>query len=197
MTSNPTGVRFPTSLFGVLVFFSGSAALIHQLLWTRRLIDLLGASTESSARVFGVFFLGLSIGSAAAAVLVRRTPNPLRVAGLAQLCIPILVVPVIYLSNLTDWIWPNIGSEITSGSSGFLLKSLITLLFILPPSVMMGLSFPLIVAGVLGLQRGQLSGSGINLYAVNTLGGAFGVAFGVLIALPQLGNFASMVLAAA
>jgi len=183
--------------FGMLVFLSGLAALTHQLLWTRRLIDLLGASTESSARVFGTFFLGLSIGSAVAALLVGRIRNPLRFAGWVQLSIPLLVIPVIYLSDLTDWIWPAIGAESTQGSDGYLIKSLLTLGFVFPPSAMMGLSFPLIVAGVLRLNRGELSRSGINLYAINTLGGATGILFAVMVAVPQLGNFASMVLAGA
>lgn len=39
-----------------VTFLSGLAAMSHQLLWTRRLIDLLGAGHEASARVFGVFF---------------------------------------------------------------------------------------------------------------------------------------------
>ncbi|KLU06074.1 Spermidine synthase [Rhodopirellula islandica] len=172
------------------------AALGHQLLWTRRLADLLGASGESTARVFGTFFLGLSIGSAIAALLVGRTRNPLRLAGLAQLSIPFLVVPVLYLSQLTDWIWPLVGADATHGSNGFAIRSLLTLGFVLPPAAIMGLSFPLIVAGLLRSNGGRLGRSGINLYAVNTIGGAMGVLFTIMVAIPQWGNFASMVLAA-
>lgn len=196
-TAHSLSNRRPEVLFGILVFFSGMAALVHQLLWTRRLIDLLGASGESTARVFGTFFLGLSIGSAIAALLVGRTRNPLRLAGLVQLSIPLLVIPVIYLSELTDWIWPIIGADATHGSNGYAIKSLLTLGLVFPPSAMMGLSFPLIVAGLLRLNGGQLGRSGINLYAINTIGGAFGILFAVLVAIPQWGNFASMVVAAA
>ncbi|MEM9588867.1 MAG: hypothetical protein AAGA03_16420, partial [Planctomycetota bacterium] len=193
-----TPSRFATDIqFAALVFLSGMAALTHQFFWTRRLIDLLGASTESSARVFGTFFLGLSVGSAIAALLIARVKNPLRLAGFAQLSIVVLVIPVIYLSDLTDWIWPSIGSGSTYGSTGFAIKSFLTLGFVLPPSAMMGLSFPLIVAGVLRRNQGALGRSGLNLYAINTLGGAGGVLFAVMWALPQLGNFASMLLAAA
>jgi len=184
-------------LFAALVFLSGMAALGHQLLWTRRLIDLLGASGESSARVFGCFFLGLSLGSAAAAMLVSRIQSPLRFAGFVQLSIAVLVIPVIYLSELTDWIWPMIGSDMAQGSSGDIIKSLLTLGFVLPPAAMMGLSFPLIIAGVLQRSGGELGRSGIVLYASNTLGGAAGVLFVVMFALPRLGNFGSMVLATA
>ena len=100
----------------------------------------------------------------------------LRFAGWVQLSIPVLVIPVIYLSGLTDWIWPTIGVESTHGSNGYAIKSFLTLGVVFPPSAMMGLSFPLIVAGVLRLNRGELGRSGINLYAINTLGGFSGIA---------------------
>jgi hypothetical protein len=40
---------------------SGAAAFGDEVLWTRRMIDLLGASVESSSRVFECFFWGLSL----------------------------------------------------------------------------------------------------------------------------------------
>lgn len=59
-----------------IVLASGTLALMHQLLWTRRLVDLLGGSAESSTRVFGCFFLGLSLGAALAAFLASRVTSP-------------------------------------------------------------------------------------------------------------------------
>ena len=47
----------------VLVLLSGCAALAHELLWTRRMVVLLGASAASSTRGFGCFFLGLAVGA--------------------------------------------------------------------------------------------------------------------------------------
>ena len=67
----------------MLALVSGFAALTHELLWTRRLVDLLGASTQSTSRVFGFFFLGLAFGSAAAAGWVTRVKRPWRIVALA------------------------------------------------------------------------------------------------------------------
>jgi hypothetical protein len=44
---------------GLLAFLSGTASLAHQLLWTRRLVDVLGASTDTFSKVIGAFFIGL------------------------------------------------------------------------------------------------------------------------------------------
>ncbi len=46
---------------GVLLA-SGRAALGHQVLWTRRLVDLLGATSETFARVVGDLFLPWKTG---------------------------------------------------------------------------------------------------------------------------------------
>lgn len=179
-----------------LVLFSGMAALTHQLLWTRRLFDLLGASTESSARVFATFFLGLSCGSALAAFLVGRVRNPIRIAGWVQVSVPVLVTPILFLPTLTDWIWPWIGVWSTDGFVGRAAKTGLTLAFVFPPSMLMGISFPLIVAGVLRRHQRSVGRFGIVLYAVNTLGGALGILLTVVLTLPALGYFWTMVAAA-
>src|SRR5687767_4822201 len=81
-----------------LLAATGLAALGHQILWTRRMIDLLGASTESTVRVFVCFFLGLALGSACAATLIPRIKRPWRFlagveAGVALTCIPLIFLP--------------------------------------------------------------------------------------------------------
>ena len=64
-----------------LALASGFAALTHELLWTRRLIDLLGASTESTSRVFGFFFLGLALGLVVASRWINRLEGPWLACG--------------------------------------------------------------------------------------------------------------------
>lgn len=64
---------------------SGAAGVMHELLWTRRLVDLLGASAESTSRVLGSFMLGLALGAAYAARFVARCRRP--AAGLTATCV--------------------------------------------------------------------------------------------------------------
>ena len=95
----------------ILVFLSGCAALGHQLLWTRRLVDLLGASAESNARVIGCFFLGLGLGSAVANYLVSRITRPWRILSLLEGGIVLFCLPLFFLPDWTGWIWPAIGPD--------------------------------------------------------------------------------------
>ena len=89
----------------ILAFLSGCAALGHQLLWTRRLIDLLGASAESNVRVFGCFFLGLGLGSAVANYLVSRITRPWRLLARLEVGIVLFCLPLFFLPDWTAWIW--------------------------------------------------------------------------------------------
>ena len=72
--------------FVCLAFFSGMAALSHELLWTRRLIDLLGATEWVTGRVLGLFFLGLSLGGWLACRLTENG-NPAKRLAMAELAI--------------------------------------------------------------------------------------------------------------
>ncbi len=53
----------PWILAAVLLVLSGAAALGHQLIWIRLMVDTLGAGTGTFARVTGAFFIGLSLGA--------------------------------------------------------------------------------------------------------------------------------------
>ncbi len=157
-----------------MVFVGGVAALAHQFFWTRRLIDLLGASNESSTRVFGCFFLGLSVGAAFAALRAEKIRNPWRAAAWAECGVAVLCLPVIFLPAWTDWLWPVLGTDGLMGWSGTLAKTLIAFVAIFPPACCMGFSFPVIIQG--GLASGGKSRSGsLILYGLNTLGGAAGL----------------------
>jgi len=178
-----------------MVFAGGMAALAHQFLWTRRLIDLLGASNESSTRVFACFFLGLAVGAAIAAVRVGKIASPWRAAAYAEFGVAVLCVPVIFLPAWTDWLWPALGTSGLMGIGGTLAKSLLAFIAIFPPACCMGFSFPLIIQAALGSRGGSRSGS-LILYGLNTLGGALGLLLSLGWMLEALGILPSMIIAA-
>jgi len=40
----------------ILALVSGASALAHQLVWTRRFVDVLGANADTFSKVVGAFF---------------------------------------------------------------------------------------------------------------------------------------------
>lgn len=170
---------------------SGAAALIHQLLWTRRLIDLLGAGHESSARVFGCFFLGLALGAALMAWLRPRVKRPWRWFASAEAMIGLLSMPAILLPYWTAWMWPALGMDALQDARGAWVKLWVSIVVVVPPALAMGTTLPILGFAVLR-DRAHLQRQGIWLYAVNTFGGVLGLALAVLFLLHWLGAAGTM-----
>lgn len=177
----------------MVLMVSGAAALGHEILWTRRMMDLLGASGRSSARVFGCFFLGLSLGAAGAALVLPRIRRHWLVLGSVEVGVAILCLPALLLPAWTRWIWPTLGPEGLSGWQGWTAKTALSFFILVPPALLMGMSLPVMVSAVSG-HKPNRPGRETLLYAANTLGGAFGLLIVVLVALQPLGQAGSMLL---
>ena len=158
----------------VLLLFSGAAGLAHQVIWTRRLVDVLGASAETFSRVVGAFCIGLALGSALAAARPARTASAWRRVALAELTVALLGLIVLQAPPMADAVrdhW-GIGAGLRWGLPAFL---------IIPPAVAMGLVLPAVLSAV------RNPAITLQAYAINTFGGVLGIALTVFIALPALG----------
>ncbi|MCG3148825.1 MAG: Polyamine aminopropyltransferase [Verrucomicrobiae bacterium] len=148
----------------VLAFGSGAAALAHQLIWTRRMVDVLGANADTFANVIGAFFLGLALGAWAAA---RWQPaRAWRAVALAELAVGVLAAGVLLSAH---------------GAPSCSLKFLLQVGLISPPAFAMGLVLPWLFAAL-------RTPNTVGLYAINTLGGVTGVVVTLLWALPAWGT---------
>ena len=175
---------------------SGAAGLGHEMLWTRRLVDVLGGTSEATSRVFGVFFVGLAVGAVMAIWLVPRVRRPWRAAAIAEALVALAVMPTALLTPLTQWLWPWLGPESLVDWPGGLAKAVVSAAVVLPPAVAMGLVLPLLAAGIGGTSRP--AGHDLNrLYAANTFGGVLGLWLVVAVCLGRLGVVGSVLAVAA
>ena len=189
MAPSRTGLRVALALSAL----SGATALGHQILWTRRLTDLIGASVESSARVLECFFLGMALGSALAARVLPRLRRPWRVVGLTELGVAALCVPVLLLPQWTGWLWPTLGPEKLIGWQGPTTRLVLSFLLVVPPALLMGMVLPLMTAAIREPGEGFAS-RGTWLYAAYTFGGALGLTLVIGLALHLVGVEAAMLL---
>jgi spermidine synthase len=166
---------------GLLLFLSGAAALAHQILWTRRLVDWLGASAETFARVVGAFFLGLALGSAWAAwrpagaesawLRVRRAEFLVALTAL----LPLVVVGWLGSEAMPAWILGGLG------------RWVLPAVLVGPPAFAMGLVFPAVAEAVVArVPAGEAPGV-VRWYGWNTLGGVLGLGWVFFVGLPRLG----------
>jgi spermidine synthase len=153
-----------------LVFaFSGVSALVYQVAWQRLLALQSGVGIHSIATIVAAFLAGLGLGSYVGGRLSRRL-SPL-------ICLRLFSALELLIA-LFGWVSPQLfhggfGALPPAWFSHPLTTGLLHLSALLPPTFLMGLSFPLLVrATCLG---DRVSPAGISaLYGLNTLGAAVG-----------------------
>jgi len=184
-------------VIALLFFFSGALALGYQTLWARQLLDSIGVSAWSYAVVLAAFMGGLALGGALLGPLADRSPRPLRFyavleAGLGAYA---LAFPWIAsgMDRLFGW-WVSAGGY-AGGADALLAKALLSGLALLPPTLLMGGTYPALLRQA--TPRLELLGRSASwLYAVNAAGavvGALGLPFA---AIPLLGMRRSLLLLA-
>jgi spermidine synthase len=126
----------------VLLFIgSGCAALIYEVVWFQILELVIGASSVSLAVLLGTFMGGMCIGSLLAPHFISKAHHPLRVYAALEIGIGIIGIIV--------WLFvPLIGNLYTAwagdGMISMLLRGVVSAVFLLPPTFLMGATLPAI-----------------------------------------------------
>ena len=141
-------------------FISGLAALIFELAWTRLLLLSLGTTATAVGVVLGAFMGGMAIGSAVSAHPLFARKNPI----LTFAALEALIGSYALLS-------PTLLAAI-GGVQGQELRFFLALMSLLPATVAMGASLPILVRAF--GHRQVAIGLG-QLYAANTAGAVLGL----------------------
>jgi len=169
-----------------VIAISGLCALGGQVVWTRILALLLGATVYTFSIILGVFLFGLGVGSSFGSMLARSGRAPRRDLGLCQLLLAVAIAWSAYMvSRSLPW-WPVNFSLSKDPWITFQMDLARCTWALLPSAVLWGASFPLAVAaaGRPGADAGRVVG---GIYAANTIGAILGaLAFTFLI--PALGT---------
>ncbi|MDQ3069785.1 MAG: fused MFS/spermidine synthase [Acidobacteriota bacterium] len=169
------------------IALSGMTALASQVIWTRVLSLLFGATVYTFSLVLAVFLAGLGLGSSVGSAIAQRLSRPRLAFGWCQM---FLVAGIAWTSFvLSAWMpyWPVNPSLATSPWINFQLDLARCLFAVLPPSILWGASFPLALASIAapGQDPGRLVG---RLYAANTVGAIAGSLFASLLLVAWIGS---------
>lgn len=166
---------------------SGATGLVYEVLWTRALSLVFGHTIFAVTTVLAAFMLGLSLGSAILGRLAHRAGSPLRLYAALEggIAVSALAVPSLVdaVAPLTHGLVAAEASTLTVSLTQFCL----VLPILLPPTVLMGGTLPVLVR-VTGEGTETLDVRAGSLYAANTLGAVAGVAAAGFVLLPALGN---------
>ena len=157
----------------VLLFLSGATGLLYQIIWTRMLLLIFGTTTHSVVTVLSAFMAGLAIGSFFIGKIADKHKKPLVLYSILELTIGISALATPLLFELITRLYTGYFNAFPATGNLLLMKFLLTSLAILPPTIAMGGTLPLLVR-ILS-QTKNVSRDVAVLYFVNTLGAFVGV----------------------
>lgn len=159
----------------VLVFLSGFAALVYQVLWMKQIGLIFGNTSHAVSATLTSFFAGLAAGSWALGRYASTSRNPLRVYAWLEAGIAISALLYFAIIAIYRGIYPVIYQSIDSSVLLLLIKLGLSLLLVFPPAFFMGGTIP--VMGQFVIRQPKAFGkTSAMMYGINTLGAAIGVA---------------------
>jgi spermidine synthase len=153
----------------VLFVGSGCAALIYEIVWFQLLQLVIGLTNVSLGLVLGTFMGGMCLGSLLLPRFISPRRHPLRVYGLLELGIGAIGIAMLFV---VPWVAQLYSANAERGLPGQLLRGVVTAVCLLPPTVLMGATLP-IVARWIETTRHGVSRLGL-LYGGNIAGAVFG-----------------------
>ena len=175
-------------LIAVVCFFtSGFVGLVYEICWIRKASLVFGTTTFAVSTVVAIFFAGLALGSYIFGRYSQKTFCPLMLYALLEISLGVfaLLNPFMFTwaDNLYGLFYPAIMHNFFLLS---FIRFILTVFLILPPTILMGGTLPLFCRQYVVSEKKILLSVGL-LYALNTLGAAFGCAACGLFLIPNIG----------
>jgi len=175
---------------------SGAAALVSEVVWTRKLVFFIGSTSYAFALMLALMLLGISMGSFLASRIGDRVAHPLRALALTFAgTSAALVAGAIVLPSMAEGLEPWLMDD---PSWLRMLSYMVALAAttVLPPAIGFGAVFPLVARAIVvrGVGAGAAAGTA---YAANVVGAVVGAYAGGFVLVPLFGLGATVRLTAA
>jgi len=172
------------------IAISGMCALGAEVIWTRLLATMMGATVYTFSIILAVFLIGLGLGSSAGAMLAREPARARTALCWAQLLAAFGIAWTAYMLADSLPYWPVNPLLASSPWFNFQIDLMRALWTVLPPALLWGASFPLAMAAVSGPGQDSARVAG-QTYAANTAGAIFGAILFSVLFIPWLGTQSS------
>jgi len=185
--AQPLSLARGNRLVYVAIALSGLTALGAEVVWTRLLSLLFGATTYTFSLILAVFLMGLGIGSSIGAAVAKRFGNARVPLGVCQLLLCAAIAWAAHTTGTSMPFWPINPSIGKDPVYQFELDLLRAFWVVLPGSILWGASFPLAIGAAArgGEDTGRLVG---GVYAANTVGAIVGALVTSLILVAAVGS---------
>ena len=171
-----------------IFILSGFAGLIYQSIWSHYIGLFLGHAAYAQALVLALFMGGMAIGAAWIARAGTRWRNLIRGYAAVELVIGVLGLAfhTLFVASVDltyDTLIPAAGSPLLVAA----LKWGLAALLILPQTILLGMTFPLMSGGLIRRNPGQEGNLLGGLYFTNSLGAAIGALASAFVLIPSVG----------
>jgi len=185
--TDSSGPPLSLNLVRVLFFLSGASALAYEVIWTKYLTLVIGVTTFCVSTVVASFLLGLAIGSLAFGRRIDRGSRPLRLYAWLEVGVAAAALLFYFLLPGLEGVYVVLHRQLASSLAAIrLVRVVFCFLSLLPPTILMGGTLPVLCRRE--VEGGEGIGSSLAaLYALNTLGGAAGTLVTGFVLIERLG----------
>jgi spermidine synthase len=177
-------MRRTAPIVGIFVL-SGAAGLIYEIVWSRQLVLVFGNTTQAVSAILTGFFGGMAIGAFVGGRIADRVRSPLRMYGVLELLLVIVVLATPLSFRLIHEAYRSIYPGIEGTPMLVLVRLTLAVLALAPATVMMGATFPALVRHF--ARDEALSEAFGRLYSANTVGAVIGTLAAGLVLIELLG----------
>ncbi|MFI8481694.1 fused MFS/spermidine synthase [Pseudomonas sp. NPDC078700] len=175
-----TPLALPMLIPVLLLFTSGCAALVYQVLWVKQLSLVVGVEVYAITTGISAFFAGLALGGLVFGRWADRLTRPIRLYAALELIVAILGISTTYALSQSAGLFARLEDSLG------LLAWLLPFLLVGLPAFFMGGTLPVLVRA-LSPADGRLGEAGGRLYAGNTAGAIAGTLLAAFFLIPALG----------
>ena len=173
----------------LLLFASGIAALVYQVLWIKQLSLVVGVEVHAVAAGISAFFGGLALGGWLFGRYADQMRRPYLLCAVLEAGVAVLGVAATFAlgASAAPFAW----LEEHTGFAAWVLPTVLVAL----PACLMGGTLP-VLTRALAPQAGALGAAGGRLYAANTAGAIAGALLAAFLLIPIFGIRGSAMVAA-
>ncbi len=169
-------ISIPRWVYYVIFTISGFSGLIYESIWSHYLKLFLGHAALAQSLVLIIFMGGMALGAWLASKFSEKLKSPIIIYVIVEAVIGLggLLFHGVF-TNITELFYSSLLPAINTPWLGYFLKWFAASMLILPQSVLLGMTFPLMTAGIIRRYPDHPGGSIAMLYFTNSIGAALGV----------------------
>ncbi|MBK6601781.1 MAG: fused MFS/spermidine synthase [Betaproteobacteria bacterium] len=167
---------------------SGACGLVYESVWAHYLKLFLGHAAYAQTVVLVVFIGGMAAGAALCGRLAERIVHPLRAYAMVEFAIGLGGVAFhgVFV-RVVDWAYATLLPAACGPEGSCVASWVLAAALVLPQSVLLGTTFPLMVSGVTRA-KGTDAGRQVSLlYFLNSIGAVAGVLAATFVIIPAVG----------